>query len=58
MADAKLEIKVVVDGLDVDKINKKIKELKAEIAKKTNGDGFAGLKKDLKTPRKNRQYKN
>lgn len=48
MSDAKLEIKVVVDGLDVDKINKKIKELKAEIAKKTNGDGFAGLKKDLK----------
>lgn len=48
MADAKFEIKVVVDGLDVDKINKKIKELKAEIAKKTNGDGFAGLKKDLK----------
>lgn len=48
MADAKLEIQVVVDGLDVDKINKKIKELKAEIAKKTSGDGFAGLKKDLK----------
>lgn len=48
MADAKLEIQVVVDGLDVDKINKKIKELKAEIARKTNGDGLADFKKDLK----------
>ena len=40
MADGKLEIKVIVDGVDVDKVKKKIKELKAEATKQAKGDGL------------------
>lgn len=47
MADGKLEIKVVVDGVDVDKVKKKIKELKAEATKQAKGDGLEEVKKGL-----------
>lgn len=47
MADGKLEIKVVVDGLDMDKLNKKLKELKAELSKPAKGAGFDEFKKNL-----------
>ena len=47
MADGKLEIKVIVDGVDVDKVKKKIKELKAEATKQAKGDGLENFKKGL-----------
>lgn len=47
MADGKLEIKVIVDGVDVDKVKKKIKELKAEATKQAKGDGLESVKKGL-----------
>ena len=47
MADGKLEIKVVVDGLDMDKLNKKLKELKSELSKPAKGAGFDEFKKNL-----------
>lgn len=47
MADAKLEIQVVVDGVDVDKLKSRIKELKAEIQRNLKSDGMDGFKKNL-----------
>nr|DAV68494.1 MAG TPA: tail tape measure protein [Caudoviricetes sp.] len=47
MSDGKLEIKVVVDGLDMDKLNKKLKELKSELSKPAKGAGFDEFKKEL-----------
>ena len=47
MADGQLKIEVVVDGVDVDKVKKKIKELKAEATKQAKGDGLENVKKGL-----------
>lgn len=47
MADGQLKIEVVVDGVDIDKVKKKIKELKAEATKQAKGDGLENVKKGL-----------
>lgn len=47
MADGQLKIEVVVDGVDIDKVKKKIKELKAEATKQAKGDGLESVKKGL-----------
>lgn len=47
MADGQLKIEVVVDGVDIDKVKKKIKELKAEATKQAKGDGLESFKKGL-----------
>lgn len=47
MADGQLKIEVVVDGVDIDKVKKKIKELKAEATKQAKGDGLENFKKGL-----------
>lgn len=47
MADGQLKIEVVVDGVDIDKVKKKIKELKVEATKQAKSDGLENVKKGL-----------